>query len=113
MSVPISAITQAAAVLPTPSTSSSWSTAAANGVDQLLYLDVQSGDVAVDRIDPVFARRVTCRVRLIPLTATMTATAAATGHQQRPATAHNARTMRTNWDYVRPEKRKLSTPRLH
>src|SRR5215469_12573320 len=39
------------------------------------------------------------------LTATVTATAAATGYQRRPATAHNARTMRTNWEYARPEKR--------
>jgi hypothetical protein len=25
----------------------------------------------------------------------------------RPATAHNARTIRANWGYVRPEKRKI------
>ncbi len=35
----------------------------------------------------------------------LTATAAATGQQQRPATAHNARTIRANSGYVRPEKR--------
>jgi Transposase IS116/IS110/IS902 family len=34
----------------------------------------------------------------------LTATAAATGYQQQPATAHNARTMRASWGYVRPEK---------
>jgi len=38
------------------------------------------------------------------MTATVTATAAANGYQQRPATAHNARTIRANLEYVRPEK---------
>jgi hypothetical protein len=38
------------------------------------------------------------------LTATVTATAAANGKQQRPATAHNARTIRAIRGYVRPEK---------
>ena len=38
------------------------------------------------------------------LTATVTATAAAIGHQQRPAAAHYTRTIRANWGYVRPEK---------
>jgi hypothetical protein len=52
------------------------------------------------------------RGRLLPmacaeLTATVTATAAANGYQQRPVTAHNARTIRANWGYVRPEKRKV------
>ena len=42
------------------------------------------------------------------LTATVTATAATNGHQQRPATAHNARTIRANLGYVRPEKRKVA-----
>jgi hypothetical protein len=42
------------------------------------------------------------------LTATVTATAAANGYQQRPATAHNTRTIRANWGYVRPEKRKVA-----
>ena len=37
----------------------------------------------------------------------MTATAAATGYHQRPATAHNTCTIRANWGYVRPEKRKV------
>ena len=48
------------------------------------------------------------------LTATVTATAAATGYQQQPATAHNARTIRASWGYVRPEKRKVGgwTPPL-
>ena len=41
------------------------------------------------------------------LTATVTATAATTGYQQRPATAHNTRMIRANWGYVRPEKRKV------
>jgi len=41
------------------------------------------------------------------LTATVTATAAAHGNQRRPATAHNARTIRANLGYVRPEKRKV------
>lgn len=37
----------------------------------------------------------------------VTAIAATTGYQQRPTTAHNARTIRANWGYVRPEKRKV------
>jgi hypothetical protein len=41
------------------------------------------------------------------LTATVTATAAANGYQQRSATAHNARTIGANLGYVRPEKRKV------
>jgi hypothetical protein len=41
------------------------------------------------------------------LTASVTATEATNGKQQRPATAHNARTIRANWGYVRPEKRKV------
>src|SRR5690242_15582828 len=36
--------------------------------------------------------------------ARMTATAAANGYQQRPATTHNARTIRANLAYARPEK---------
>jgi hypothetical protein len=39
------------------------------------------------------------------LTAAVTATAAANGKQQRPATAQDARTIRANWGYARPEKR--------
>src|SRR5215471_17528383 len=48
------------------------------------------------------------------LTATVTATAAAVGHQQRPATAHDTRMIRAKWGYARPEKRKAggSTPPL-
>jgi hypothetical protein len=42
------------------------------------------------------------------LTATVTATAAANGRQQRPATAHHARKIRANWGYVRPEKRTVA-----
>jgi hypothetical protein len=38
------------------------------------------------------------------MTATMTATAAANGYQQRPTTTHNARTIRTNSAHARPEK---------
>jgi hypothetical protein len=41
------------------------------------------------------------------LTATVTATAAANGKQRRPATANNTRTIRPNWGFVRPEKRKV------
>jgi hypothetical protein len=41
------------------------------------------------------------------LTATVTATAATSGKHQRPATAHNSRTICANWGYVRPEKRKV------
>jgi hypothetical protein len=36
------------------------------------------------------------------MTATVTATAAANGHQQRPATVHNFRTIRANLAYIRP-----------
>jgi integrase len=38
------------------------------------------------------------------VTATVTATAATCDNQQRPTTAHNARTICANWGYVRPEK---------
>ena len=41
----------------------------------------------------------------IRLTATVTATAATIGNQQRPVTAHNSRRIYANWGYVRPEKR--------
>jgi hypothetical protein len=37
----------------------------------------------------------------------VTATAATNGKQRRSATAHNARAIRANWGYVRPEKRKV------
>ena len=37
----------------------------------------------------------------------LTATALATGYQQRAATAHNARTIHANWGYVRPESVRL------
>ena len=42
------------------------------------------------------------------LTATVTATAAANSYQQRPVTAHNARTIRANLGYVRPEKQTVA-----
>jgi hypothetical protein len=44
-----------------------------------------------------------------PLTATVT-TAANRCHQ-RPATAHNSRTIRANWGYVRPEKQTVEDQR--
>ena len=44
------------------------------------------------------------------LTATVQ-TAAATGQQQRPATAHNARTIRANLGYARPEKQTVGDQR--
>ena len=37
----------------------------------------------------------------------LTATTAVTGHQRRPATAHNARTIRATSGYVRPENGRL------
>jgi hypothetical protein len=43
------------------------------------------------------------------MTATVKATAAANGYPQRPATAHNARTIRTNLGYVRPEKQTVGS----
>jgi hypothetical protein len=48
------------------------------------------------------------------LTATVTATAAANGLQQRSAAAHNVRTTGDNLAYATPEKRKVggSTPPL-
>jgi len=46
-----------------------------------------------------------------PLTATVTATAAANRCQQRPATAHNTRTICATWGYVRPEKRTVAQRR--
>ena len=64
---------------------------------------------------PDRTRAIPCTVRAVTktpvlptqLTATVTATAATNGEQQRPATAHNARTIYANWGYVRPEKRKV------
>ncbi len=47
------------------------------------------------------------RMACAELTATVTAIAATSGKRQRPATAHNARTIRANLGYVRPEKRKV------
>jgi hypothetical protein len=41
----------------------------------------------------------------------MTATAAANGYQQRPATAHNSRTIRANLAYARPEKQTVEDQR--
>jgi hypothetical protein len=41
------------------------------------------------------------------LTATVTATAATGGKHQRAAAMQDARTIRANWGYVRPEKRKV------
>jgi hypothetical protein len=46
-----------------------------------------------------------------PLTATVTATAVANRLQQRPATAHNSRTIGANWGYVRPEKQTVEDQR--
>ena len=43
------------------------------------------------------------------LTATVTATAATAGKRQRPATVRNTRTIRANWGYDRPEKRKVDS----
>jgi hypothetical protein len=43
-----------------------------------------------------------------PMSTTVTATAATTGTQRQPATAQYSRTIRANWRYVRPEKRKLN-----
>jgi hypothetical protein len=42
----------------------------------------------------------------------VTATAAATGYHQRLEAAHNARTIRANWGYVRPEKQTVEDQRL-
>jgi hypothetical protein len=44
------------------------------------------------------------RTACAELTATVTATAATNGKQQRPVTAQDTRTIRSNWGYVRPEK---------
>ena len=41
----------------------------------------------------------------------LTATATATGYQQRPATAHNSGTIRANSGYVRPEKQTVEDQR--
>jgi hypothetical protein len=56
------------------------------------------------------------RGRVVRVTATVTATAAANGYQQRPATTHKARTIRANLAYARPEKRTVedqSAPGSH
>jgi hypothetical protein len=47
-----------------------------------------------------------------PLTATVTATAAANRCHQRPTTAHNTRTIRANLGYSRPEKRTVEGMRV-
>jgi hypothetical protein len=70
---------------------------------------------------PDRTRAIPCNVRtgLLPdslrvcaeLTATVTATAATNGKRQRPATAHNTRTIRGNWGYVRPEKQTVEDQR--
>ena len=41
----------------------------------------------------------------------LTATAATCGKHQRPATAHNSRTICANWGYVRPEKQTVGDQR--
>ena len=46
------------------------------------------------------------------LTATLTATAAANGYQQRSATAHNTRVISVTLAYATPEKRKVRAPWL-
>ena len=54
----------------------------------------------------------TCPLRArAALTATVTATAATNDQRQRPATAHNGRTIRSNLGYVRPEKRTVRSRR--
>jgi len=58
---------------------------------------------APERCPP--SARVESRCRL---TATVTATAAANGKRQRPATAHNSRATRANLAYARPEKRTVA-----
>ena len=50
------------------------------------------------------AGKVARSLRTARMTATVTATAAANHDQQRPATAHNTRTISANWGYARPEK---------
>ena len=45
------------------------------------------------------------------LTVKMTATAATNGRQQRPATAHNARTIHGNLGYVQPESQTVENQR--
>jgi len=58
---------------------------------------------------PDRTRAIPCKVRvsLLPDScAELTATAATNGKRQRPA--HNARTIRANLGYVRPEKRKVA-----
>jgi hypothetical protein len=45
------------------------------------------------------------------LTATVTETAATSGKHQRPATAHNSRTICANWGYARPEKHTVGDQR--
>src|SRR5438132_3887944 len=54
--------------------------------------------------------KVARRGRVARMTATVTATAAANRYQQRSATAHNARTIRANLAYARPEKRTVAQP---
>ena len=50
------------------------------------------------------ARKAARRGRVARMTATVTATAAANGYQQRPTTTRNTRTIRANLAYARPEK---------
>ena len=62
--------------------------------DDAGHLDRERARVEVEQI-PARARQL----------AAPHATAAATGYQQRPATAHNARAISGNLGYVQPEKR--------
>jgi hypothetical protein len=63
--------------------------------------------VPAGRSIPCKVRPACYRTACAELTAAVTATAAANGKQQRPATAQDARTIRASWGYARSEKRTL------
>ena len=57
------------------------------------------------------AAKATRRGRATLMTTTVTAIAATNRERQRPATAHNTRTIRANLGYVRPEKQTVEDQR--
>ena len=86
---------------------SGWSAPVSSGMAARLPGPVYRGVAALRRARGVRWRRVgpACYPTICAeLTATVTATAATNGKRQRPAAARNARTIRANLGYARPDK---------
>jgi hypothetical protein len=73
-------------------------------LDQDLLIPGDMTGEGAEHQDRSWAGKIARRGRAAWMTVTVTATATANGYQQRPATAHNACTIRANLEYVRPEK---------